>query len=338
MSCMVGHVKLSPLPEDMAMTVLASARSSRTLIRRAAGVVAAVAQRKMTPLTPRRRALHNFAIARDIPDSFADAISAHHGGGGDDDHGPPRPFSIDLSRAQHTEYVRELRKHMPVLCLPALGDLPDCVFVEDTVVAIGDRAVLTKPGHVARRGEVRSIGDVLRRLGMEVVDDMQQDGCEALCDGGDVLYTGRHLFVGMSGRTNEAAVRVLERAFRDRMEGVFGVPAVVQGSDVLHLKSAVTHVDEKTLLVPGGKMGDALLEAMTAESLGYEAVRVPDVLACNAVAINGCHLLAQNTPCFESRAVLERAAAERGMGISFVDTSELAKKDAALTCCSVLLT
>ena len=107
------------------------------------------------------------------------------------------------------------------------------------------------------------------------------------------------------------------------------------GHQVLHLKSAVTHLSPDTLVVPAAS-GDALLNSLRATELGYSVVRVPDVLACNVVAVNQ-HVLVQDTPCEESRRILEAAVVERNLNLVWVDTSELAKKDAALTCCSVLL-
>lgn len=270
--------------------------------------------------------LHTMAISRSLPDSFASAVAEHS------TYNTP-PVDMQLARAQHDGYVATLRKHVPVLCVPADEAFPDCLFVEDTVVAIGNKAVITRPGHPSRRGEVAVILDIVQQLGLEVIN-MADEDASALCDGGDVLYTGRHLFVGRSNRTNAAAVNLITRLFDEI--SVIDVAPVVQGSSVLHLKSAVTHVDEHTLLAPTGGMGDAVLDGMQARDLGYTAVRLPNVLACNAVVVNE-YLLAQDTPCVESRAALVAVAEERGMGLDFVNTSELAKKDAALTCCSVIL-
>lgn len=74
---------------------------------------------------------------------------------------------------------------------------------------------------------------------------------------------------------------------------------------------------------------------MSSKDRGYTAIRVPDILSCNAVTIND-HVLAQDS-CDKSKEAIENACVERGFGLTFVDTTELAKKDAALTCCSVLL-
>lgn len=59
-------------------------------------------------------------------------------------------------------------------------------------------------------------------------------------------------------------VRVLENAFGNATEyGLEVVPVPIPDiseTGALHLKSIVTHVDEKTLLVPTGDLGDAVLE------------------------------------------------------------------------------
>ncbi|KAL7535947.1 hypothetical protein ACHAXR_006826 [Thalassiosira sp. AJA248-18] len=280
------------------------------------------------------RSRHTMAIARDIPDSFLNAVVAHSADQG---------ISLALARKQHNVYLSQLRKHLPTFCLPPMETHPDCLFVEDTVVAIGDTAVITQLGHVTRRGEADSIKDVLHQLGMTNVYDMRGDngnGDErALCDGGDVMYTGRHLFVGMSDRTNDLGFQFLRDAFVSQgmtSDDIIPVPPVVAGKEVLHLKSAVTHIDEHTLLAPEGNVGDSVLNAMKATERGYDAIRLPDILSCNAVVVNG-HVLAQDAPCELSKSRIEQACKERNLGLTFIDTSELAKKDGALTCCSVLL-
>ena len=98
----------------------------------------------------------------------------------------------------------------------------------------------------------------------------------------------------------------------------------------------MTHLDKYTLLAPEGPLGDKLLLSMQSAERKYTAIRLPDILSCNAVTVNG-HVLAQDSSCQISKDRIEKACDDRGLGLTFVDTSELAKKDAALTCCSVLL-
>lgn len=278
-----------------------------------------------------RRHKHTLAIARSLPDSFTDAVSDHSTTSGDE-------VSLVLSRKQHDDYIRELRRHIPTICLPPEENHPDCLFVEDTMVAYSKSAVITSMGHESRRGEVDTIKDIVAQLGIRIHD--MRDDEKARCDGGDVMYTGRHLFVGLSRRTNQEGFEFLKRALVADGElnesDVVAVPPVVAGKDVLHLKSAVTHIDERTLLAPEGPIGDAVLDSMGADTRGYEAIRLPDVLSCNAVVVNG-HVIAQDSECDASKSIVSELCDRKGLGLSFVDTSELAKKDAALTCCSVLL-
>jgi dimethylargininase len=277
--------------------------------------------------------------------------------------------SLQKAREQHTNYINVLKQHLEdgkVINLPAIESHPDCLFVEDTMIAIDDTAVITSMGHESRRGEVDSIKRVLLedlQGRLKNVYDMN-DNNEAdndsnindvkeilpTCDGGDVLYTGRHLFVGITDRTNEIGFEHLRKVFA-QYQGLLKEEDVIpihmmsidddssgkgKGGGVLHLKSAVTHVDEETILLPEGHLGDVLQDVMRANDRGYKTIRLPDVLSCNAVVING-HVLAQDSPCSVSKCRIENACLERNMGLTFVDTSELAKKDAALTCCSVLL-
>ena len=286
-----------------------------------------------TPYHERQRRWYSLALARDISDSFVEALqTTQAANSADHSHAPP--LDLELARRQHDEYVQALRGVVPVLTLPAVPHHPDGCFVEDTVVARGRVAVVMRLGHVRRRGEVDSIKAILQtQLGMNVVD--MRDGDEwATCDGGDVLDTGRHLFVGLSGRTNDRGANVLESVFGHDVEFV-RVP--MPEHQVLHLKSAVTHINRTTLLAPVGAAGDWILAAMKATERGYRIYRLPDVLSCNVVTCNGV-VLAQDTTCQISRQILEEAVSYNSeLSLKYISTSELAKKDAALTCCSILL-
>jgi len=211
----------------------------------------------------------------------------------------------------------------------------------------------------SRRPEVDAVRDFLLRLGL-TVDDMRGttdrddgvDGDAATCDGGDVLYNAGkgELFVGISSRTNAAGARFLRDSFGKRGVQVVPVPLLdlVEGGrgggstarsseSFLHLKSIVTHVDERTLIIPRGGLGDELFRRMDGEGRGYTAIRVPDVVSCNVVSVNGV-VLAPPTRCEETRRILEKEIEEeRGMRIIWEDASEFAKCDGALTCKSILL-
>lgn len=268
------------------------------------------------------RSYYTLALTRQVPDSFGKAISIYSA--------TVDPISVSLAKSQHEAYIELLRTQVPTISLPSLEAHPDSVFVEDTVVAHKKRAVITCPGHTSRQGEVDSIEEALEQLGMDIV--RMQDG--ALCDGGDVLNTGRHMFVGLSDRTNHAGAAVLQDVFGD--DNLQVIPVPMDSQDALHLKSIATHIDDVTLLAPTGVVGDKLLTAMKAEELGYRIVRLPDITACNVVSVNGL-ILVSNSSCEESKEQLQKKAQECGMDLHFVETTEVNKADGAVTCCSVLL-
>jgi dimethylargininase len=316
--------------------------------RRLRGVVSQPSQRPFLSTT--RRTI--VAITRELPDTFADALeefsTTQPKDGGSKSLRPPPPppppvFCLATCRAQHAEYVRVLQQYVDrVVTLPAANDFPDSVFVEDTVVAVGSEVVLTQPGHASRVGEVQSMHEALLQHPdlkdhVTILDDMRLHG-NATCDGGDVLRMGDTMFVGMSQRTNVGGWQVLQSAF-PRLQ-VMPIPAVAQGKVALHLKSVVTNLNDRAILVPTGNLGDlvisALQNALVQPKTEFDVYRLDDMLSCNVVALPGT-VIAQKRMNDKSRLALERACTEQNLELVLVDTSALAAKDAALTCCSVLL-
>jgi len=286
-----------------------------------------------------RRRMYSLAIARQVPRSLPDAITVSSSNSN----------IIDYNRAtlEHDNYLKALRKYIPVLCLPPLDNLPDSMFVEDTVVTVGHKAVITNPGHPSRRREVDTIRTLLEdQLAMDVTDmreDPSATATTAYCDGGDVMFTGRHLFVGISGeRTSFEAIKILEKGLDVE---VIPIP-FQQGTNTLHLKSIITHVDEHTLLVPDNNdLGNYILQTMMEESNSkYDIVRLPShaTLSCNVVSVKSKGrggLLAQlsHEDDHRTRSILKEISHERDLRLEFVSLKEAAKCDGALTCCSVLL-
>lgn len=226
---------------------------------------------------------------------------------------------IDLSRAkaQHDAYCDKLSDlGCEVRRLPAEPDLPDAVFVEDTVVVLDEFAVLTRPGAASRREELPSVAGALRPY-------RSLAGIEppATLDGGDVMQVGKTLYVGQSRRTDARAVEQLRGIVSPH--GYSVVPVGVDGC--LHLKSAVTRVADDLLLLnaswvdPDAFSGMRWVEVDPAEPFGANALLLGDVV-----------LHAEAFP--RTRRRLE----DSRIGVISLDVSELAKAEGGLTCCSVI--
>ncbi len=249
------------------------------------------------------------ALLRAVPGSFSAALSSE----------PAASIDVALARVQHDAYRRALEVGgFATSVLPADDDHPDCPFIEDTAVVIGDRALITRPGHRSRRGEVSAVAAALRT--MVEVETMLPP---ATLDGGDVLQVGGRVLVGISGRTNRAGVAALT----DFAAGSGREVIPVQVRAGLHLKSAVTAISDEAVL--------AWTDGVEVSEFGeVEVVPVPGTApgAANCVRLPDGRILASAAHP-DAAAVLEA----RGLGVLRVVVSEFAKADGGLTCLSIRL-
>jgi dimethylargininase len=228
---------------------------------------------------------------------------------------------VDLERAlaQHAAYAALLRSlGLEVVELPADPAFPDCCFVEDVAVVLDEVALLTRPGAESRRGEVAAIETALARY-----RPIETTPPPATLEGGDVLRVGRTLFVGRSARTNQAGIDRLAAVAEPL--GYRVVPVAVTGC--LHLKSAVTALDDERVLV-----NRAWLDPLPFRGLDLVDVARAEPGAANVLRVAGSVIAHPGFP-----RTLERIAA-LGYAVRPLDVSEFLKAEAALTCKSLLFT
>lgn len=228
------------------------------------------------------------------------------------------PIDVERARREHEAYERALEDLGCTLRrLPSLDEAPDGVFVEDTAVVLPELAVLTRPGAESRRGEVESTADALAEL-----RPLCRIEAPATLDGGDVLVLGRQVFVGRSSRTDEAGARALRDLLSPLGYRVQEVPL----RRCLHLKTGVTALDEETVL----------LDPRCVDPLDFPATEIlethPDeIRAANALRIGTTIVFPTHFP-----KTAERLEA-RGHSLRRVEMQELARAEAGVTCCSLLL-
>lgn len=253
---------------------------------------------------------HFIALTRAVPDTIADCQLTHL----------ERRERIDLAlaRAQHEAYERALeRTGCEIRRVRAAHELPDSVFVEDTAVVFDEFAVMTRPGAESRRAEVEAVAKSLAPY-----HELLRIEAPGTIDGGDVLRVGSAVFVGESSRTNRDGIQQLARLIEPRGYRVTAIPV----SQCLHLKSAVTQVGPRTLLL-NPEWIDAryfaefdLISVDPQEPSGANALMLGE-----AVFFDGAHP--------RTRDRLVRA----GIAVHTVNLSELAKAEGAVTCCSLIL-
>lgn len=249
------------------------------------------------------------AITRQISPRFAECEITHI---------ERLPINVELAREQHAGYTQALRElGCHAIELPEEADLPDSVFVEDAAFILPEAAVVTRPGAESRRPETKSIAAAL--LPYRPLISLREP---ATLDGGDVLVLDKEIYVGLSTRSNREAVGQLQEEL-----GRFGYRVTgVEMQGCLHLKTAVTRLDQSTLLinpkwVDSQHFGDyQLVEVSPSEPYG-----------ANVLMVGGRGIYPIAFP--ETRERLEK----RGTALITIDISELAKAEGAVTCCSLIL-
>jgi len=223
---------------------------------------------------------------------------------------------LDRTLRQHAAYVEALRALGIEVRELTTDDLPDSVFVEDTAICLENAAILTQPGAVSRRPEVKSVHEGLRSY----YDTFIEIVGEGTVDGGDILEVGTHFFIGLSPRTNQEGAKQLAEALAK-----FGCTSTTTTfPEYLHLKSGVSHLGMDTLLVAPtfAELGafDNFNKIVCPEGEGY---------AANAILVNGKVFIPAGFSGTQER--LEDA----GYECVVLDMSEYEKKDGGLSCLSL---
>ena len=298
--------------------------------------------------------LARIAVVGTVPDSFHNAILAPGIN--------PSDISLKVARDQHALYCSALSATniTSLIQLPPNPRHPDSVFVEDPVVIISDKtAFMAKAGHPSREGEGAALETHLQQLGLRVYKDPAVN-----LDGGDVLKMNEFIIVGISERTERAAIASLQRAvMEDFHSNPFyeTCPTVlsVQVDANLHLKSVVTWVgafgsNSEGFLVasdtPSGRDMVDRIAACTPGNWNVVWIDANEAGAANVLYIpptlskpnddTGYILVQEKSPGAVKAIQDALSNCESDLAKTVVipvDTSEFGKANGALTCMSVIV-
>jgi dimethylargininase len=232
-------------------------------------------------------------------------------------HLPRQPFDFERALQQHRNYIAALQQAgLAITLLPEASTLPDATFVEDVLVALGNTAIVCRPGAKTRLPETELIRPALARF--KTVHEIEPPGT---LEGGDVLRAGTTLFVGESSRTNAEGIRQLRQFTEPLGWKIRTVPV----KECLHLKTAITSPRADLMIAN-------LAWVDRTHFRDFEILSVPEAepWGANTLPINGKVLAAASAP---RTAELLQAS---GVTVRLVDVSELQKAEAGLTCMSVV--
>jgi len=228
------------------------------------------------------------------------------------------PIDIPKARKQHRSYEEALEMMgYKIRRLPELPDYADGVFVEDTAVVLPDIAIIARPGAESRRAETQSMAAVLKEY-----RDLHFIEAPGTLDGGDVLVLGKKIYIGNSGRTNFEAIRQFTEISRHHGYTVIAVPL----TGCLHLKTAISAIGNDLVLINPDWADPDIFEG------------------CHAISVHPSEPFAANVMIKENRALCAASfpltadlLQKRGYDLLAIDQSELARAEAGLTCCSVIV-
>ena len=230
---------------------------------------------------------------------------------------PREPIDLAKAVAEHTAYERCLADlGARVISLPALDSHPDAVFVEDPAIVLDEVAVITTMGCESRRGERETLAAAIAPF--RPLIHMRDP---AKLEGGDVMRIGRHVFAGLSARTDAAGVSQLADELAP-----FGYEVhSVELRGCLHLKSACCCIGEDCILINRAWVD-------TAQFAGYRLIDVAETEpgAANALRVADTVVMPNAYPA--TAALLRR----EGFRVAELEMTELMKAESGVTCSSLV--
>jgi dimethylargininase len=222
-----------------------------------------------------------------------------------------------LAARQHKQYIEALKDcGLHVTILDADENFPDSTFVEDTAVLTPFCAVITNPGAPSRKGEITEIGQVLKNH----YTNLEYIKAPGTLEAGDVMMAGKHFYIGLSERTNQNGanqlISILEKY------GLTG--SALNVGNVLHLKSAVSYLENNNLLSAAG-----FFNKQEFQKFNLIPVNDNESYAANSLWINDKVLVPCGFP--KTKEKIKKA----GYTIIEVDVSEFRKLDGGLSCLSL---
>jgi dimethylargininase len=249
------------------------------------------------------------ALTRAVPPSLAECELTHL---------DREPIDVGRAAQQHQQYENALASlGCTVIHLPPTPDLPDSIFVEDTAVVLPELAIITRPGAQSRRPETETVARALEQY--RPVSEIRAPGT---VDGGDVLVMGKRIYVGHSRRTNRQGILQLRELATPHGYRVYSVAV----AGCLHLKSAVTQIAANTVL-----LNPEWIDAGLFNELDVIEVDPDEPFAANALLVGNVAIYPVAYP--RTRKRMEA----KGIATVTIEVDELAKAEAGVTCCSLLV-
>ncbi|MFJ7639028.1 dimethylarginine dimethylaminohydrolase family protein [Peribacillus sp. NPDC097206] len=229
-----------------------------------------------------------------------------------------------LAMKQHANFVTALRNEgVDVIKLPPQSTYPEQVFTRDIGFTIGNTVYVAEMANAIRSGE-----ELLLKLWLELNEIRYFNVSKGNIEGGDVILDGKTVYIGISDRTNEKAIKELQGLLPEYE--VIPVPFVEK---YLHLDCIFNILSPTEALV----FPDALTKKEL-DFLGsrYDLIEVNGdeqfTMGTNVLSIGNKKLF--SLPCNKK---VNNQLRERGYEVIEVDISEIIKSGGSFRCCTMPL-
>jgi dimethylargininase len=249
---------------------------------------------------------YTHAIVRPPGESYAQAISSTE-----------QIPDVHLARQQHAKYCQALADAgVTIEQLPPDERYPDSCFVQDTALVIAGMVIIARPGANSRRGEERSIAELLvERFPISYIT------APGTLEFGDVMVLDDRILVGETQRTNAAGIGQLKSILTPHNIPVSSIPV----HDYLHLLSAATYLGNNTLLAVG-----KFAEHPAFDGMRVITVPTEETYAANALGIGRHVILPAGFP------HVAAAVSAQGFQVLPVELSQFEVADGGATCLSII--
>lgn len=225
----------------------------------------------------------------------------------------------DFSKAlkQHQNYFDVLKNcGLEVFIMEADENYPDSTFIEDTALLTPKCAIIMRPGIQSRRGEIDAVAEFLSGH-FDCIETITRPGT---IEAGDIMMVGKHFYIGISERTNEAGADQLIHILKKY--GMSG--SKVKLNNVLHLKTGLAYLENNNLIISG-----EFLNYPEFKQFNHIIIEQDESYAANCIWVNETVIIPSGFP--NSKATIEKT----GYKTWEVDVSEFQKLDGGLSCLSL---
>ncbi|MCM3710558.1 dimethylarginine dimethylaminohydrolase family protein [Sporosarcina luteola] len=232
-------------------------------------------------------------------------------------------IDVELAMKQHEEFEKLLRElGVEVIKLPSSEQFPEQVFTRDIGFTVGEEIFVAEMASDIRKGEEEALEEFLED------ENISYQTTTDRVEGGDVIVDRDKVYVGISSRTSDEAVRNLQRDLPKHK--IIRVPF---NEKYLHLDCVFNILSPEIGLIFPEALSADMVETL---SQSYKLIEVsPEeqfTMGTNVLSIGGNKVfsLPQNKQ-------VNAAMREHGFEVIEVDFSEIIKSGGSFRCCSMPL-